>query len=290
MPGDSLSRAPHAPRCSTGRAASPIVAGNELDRGDGVRLYVLLALALFSGTAVAQQIETPPAPKDEAKPVGYLPAGTLNFADIVKGPPALGSPEEAIDFRTVAEAQRAVTPERWKVAEGDDQFLLARFGEALGVTIDRATLPRTVRLLNRALRDSYAVSTEAKNHHARMRPFQRVQVDKMCNLATALPPEPVPKTRSSYPSGHSTWGWTTALVLTDVAPEKAPALFFRARDYAESRYICAWHFPTDVEAGKLVATAVVARLERDPTFRKDLACAAAEYRNVTRGEKMPKGC
>ncbi|GIL39832.1 acid phosphatase [Roseiterribacter gracilis] len=255
-----------------------------------MKFYLLLACSLLSASAVAQQIETPPPPKDEPKAVGYLPVGTLNFTDILKGPPALGSAEEAADFATVAEAQRTVSPERWASAELDDKMLLVRFSDTLGVPLNRATLPRTVKLLNRALRDAYNVSSAGKSEFKRARPFQRVQVARLCGHDPALPPEPVPKTLTSYPSGHTTYGWTTALVLSDIVPEKTPALFLRARDYGESRYICGWHFPSDVEGGKRIATATVARLEQDPTFKRDLACATAEYRNVTRGEKMPKSC
>lgn len=254
-------------------------------------LPALLAIGLALPVAVqAQQIETPPPPKDEPKAEGYLPKDALDFATILKGPPAVGSPEEAADFAAVAEAQRTVTPERWKAAELDDKMLLVRFSETLGVTLDREHLPRTVHLLRRALRDAYNVSSAGKHQFQRLRPFQRVQVARLCGKDPVLPPEPNPTTRTSYPSGHTTYGWTTALVLTDVAPEKAPALFLRARDYGESRYICAWHFPTDVEGGKAVATAVVARLEQDAAYKKDVACAAAELRKVTRGEKMPKDC
>jgi acid phosphatase (class A) len=256
-----------------------------------VKFYLLPLLALVvSLPAAAQQYESSPPPKDEPKPVGYLPKGALNYADIVNGPPALGSAEEAADFATVAAMQRNVTPERWTAAEADDRSVYIRFSEVLGVTLDRTTLPRTVKLLNRATRDSRNVADAAKNRYERLRPFQRVQVERLCGKPAPLPPEPIPTTRNSYPSGHATGGWTTALVLTDIAPEKAPALFLRARDYGESRFICAWHFPTDVEAGKRIATAVVKRLEQDPAFQKDLACATAEYRHVTRGDAMPKGC
>jgi acid phosphatase (class A) len=255
------------------------------------RIASLLALALFAAPALAQTYETPPAPKDEPRPVGYLPKDAISFWSLLgEGPPSVGSAKEAVDIGRVAAAQRDVTPERWQVAEQDNAWLYARFADAFGVTIDRATLPRTVHLLNRAMRDTANVSSPAKAHFQRVRPYQRAQVARLCGKEMAPPPDPAPARRTSFPSGHTAVGWTTALILADIAPQRVPRLFERARDYGESRVICAYHFPSDVAAGKRIALTVVDRLQQDAAFRADLACATAEYRNVTRGEAMPRGC
>jgi acid phosphatase (class A) len=41
--------------------------------------------------------------------------------------------------------------------------------------------------------------------------------------------------------------------------------------------ICGVHFPSDVQAGQVLAAAVVARLDASADFQADLARARAEY-------------
>jgi acid phosphatase (class A) len=86
---------------------------------------------------------------------------------------------------------------------------------------------------------------------------------------------------SSYPSGHGAFGWGVALTLAEIAPDRAQAILARGREFDESRLICAVHFPSDVAAGEIVATAVVERLHTVPEFTRDLACAQQEYRAAT---------
>ncbi len=87
---------------------------------------------------------------------------------------------------------------------------------------------------------------------------------------------------ASYPSGHSTHGWTVAMILARVAPERSEALMKRAEEYEESRLVCGMHFPTDVEAGQVVASAVVAHLDASRVFQADLARARREYAGKSR--------
>jgi acid phosphatase (class A) len=69
-----------------------------------------------------------------------------------------------------------------------------------------------------------------------------------------------------------------AVVLADLAPDKAPALLARAEDYAESRMVCGMHFRADIVAGQVLGTAVGQDLLHSPAFRADRAAAAAELR------------
>ena len=44
----------------------------------------------------------------------------------------------------------------------------------------------------------------------------------------------------------------------------------------DSRVVCGVHFQSDVEAGRVIGSAMVARLHADPQFQADLARAKAE--------------
>jgi acid phosphatase (class A) len=88
----------------------------------------------------------------------------------------------------------------------------------------------------------------------------------------------------SYPSGHSALGFGWGLILAEVIPERAAELVARGRAFGDSRRVCNVHWLSDVEEGRIVATAVVARLHAVPEFQADLAAARAEVAALTERE------
>jgi acid phosphatase (class A) len=65
-------------------------------------------------------------------------------------------------------------------------------------------------------------------------------------------------------------------VLAELAPSRADAILQRGRDFGDSRVICGYHYPSDIEAGRTIAAGVIARLHADASFRRDLDAARAE--------------
>ena len=55
-------------------------------------------------------------------------------------------------------------------------------------------------------------------------------------------------------------------------------LFVRGWDYGQSRVIGGVHFPTDVESGRIEATAMVALMMQNADFKTDFAAARTELR------------
>jgi acid phosphatase (class A) len=88
--------------------------------------------------------------------------------------------------------------------------------------------------------------------------------------------EAVLRRDGSYPSGHSALGFGWGLILAQVVPDRAAELVARGRAYGDSRRICNVHWLSDIEEGRVVASAVVARLNAEPAFRADLDAARAE--------------
>ena len=161
---------------------------------------------------------------------------------------------------------------------GDARYVYPRFDTALGLPIRRATSPALITLLNRAMRDAAQAFGPPKTAFSRPRPYRRKQLARVCGATPPPAPDPVPIGGSSYPSGHTIYGWVTAMILARVSPDRAAALLARGSDYGVSRQVCGVHFPTDVEAGHVLAVAVVDALLRDPAFQTDLARAADEVR------------
>lgn len=227
-------------------------------------------VALFTVTALAHPQEALPQSS------GYLTGREVDFSTVLGPPPAADSRWDRADQALVLEYQK-VDAARFESAKLDERQLLSRFEKAFGRAIDAKTSPVLVGLLNRALLDVDATAAVAKDHFHRPRPYQRMRLQHVCDRGDAPEPEEHPMHGASYPSGHSVHGWTVAMILARVAPDRTQALMDRAEEYEESRLICGMHFPTDIEAGQVVAAAVVSRLDTSRDFQADLAKARKEH-------------
>jgi acid phosphatase (class A) len=114
---------------------------------------------------------------------------------------------------------------------------------------------------------------QSKNFWRRERPF--IHQDAQFRRCIAAVYEHL-ETSPSYPSGHAAHGWGWALLLAEVFPSRAHDILERGREYGDSRVVCGVHYPSDVEAGRLVAASIVARLHSDQEFRTFLEAARVE--------------
>jgi acid phosphatase (class A) len=215
---------------------------------------------------------------------GYLPADAIAAAAAsVPAPPQIDGAVDNADVEQVRQMNAHAKPERWERARQDDASVYDRFSQQLGVVPDRRRLPAFVRLLNRVADDALAAAGEAKTRYPRARPFQRFQLTRVCGKATAPKPEASPSGGTSYPSGHAAVSWAVALVMVEASPQSAQAIVARAVDYGASRVVCGLHFPSDIDAGHLLATSVIDKLFALPEFRRDFACAKRELQSVQAG-------
>ncbi|HRP12549.1 MAG TPA: phosphatase PAP2 family protein [Terricaulis sp.] len=201
-----------------------------------------------------------------AAPAWAQTAPIIDGPALAGPPPAPGSPRDAGDRLSM---RPSVSAERLAQARADQAFdAWAMFQPVLGENFTAARLPRTAAVLTAATRAIGPAINAAKAAHPRTRPFaERIVIQ--CD-------DPGQDTTGSYPSGHGAGGWALALVLAELAPAHADAILQRGRDFGESRVICGYHFPSDIEAARLVAAGVIARLHADPAFRRDLDAARRE--------------
>ena len=97
------------------------------------------------------------------------------------------------------------------------------------------------------------------------------------------------KTTTSYPSTHSEIGWGLALLLVEIGPrEAANDILNRGSEYGRSRVIAGYNYPTDVQAGRLWASATLAHLHTMPEFQKLLQAAKDELNPPAKGKKKKK--
>ena len=114
-------------------------------------------------------------------------------------------------------------------------------------------------------------TAEVKKRYMRQRPFM-VNGQPMCTPDW----DKVLRRDGSYPSGHSAIGYGFGLILAEVMPERAAKLVARGRAMGDSRRICNVHWLSDIEEGRVLASATVMRLNADPAFAADLAAARKE--------------
>ena len=230
----------------------------------------------------------------------YLAPGAFDSIHLLPPPPAADSAAQRQDVDGVVSAQKAASPERVKRAEDDAKVDIAHFAPVLAPNFSFDGVPGVVAFFRKVGNDTRTPVNMAKDCWERKRPFladTRVHPPGTMQQETAnrpgapventaphdaaspcLPVEPTPPFSYSYPSGHSTFGAMTAILLANMVPEKRGELFARGWDYGQSRVIGGVHFPSDVESGRIEATAMVALMMQNPDFRNDFAAARAELR------------
>jgi acid phosphatase (class A) len=217
--------------------------------------------------------------------LGYLAPNTLpDSLALLPPPPKKGSSAFALDEEVNRESLSQQGTPRWVLAAKDADLNFPQAADsficALGAPINEQETPHLYMLLRRTLKDASSATRRAKNYYARPRPF-------MVNKKTTCTPDAEKDLmkNGSYPSGHTTIGWAWALILSEIAPERADALLARGRAFGESRMVCNVHWQSDVAEGRVIGAAMVARLHADPGFRADLEAARAEL-GVVRGKGL----
>ena len=151
------------------------------------------------------------------------------------------------------------------------------YSGVLGIEISEQNAPAIYRMLTLGLLTTDQAGKLPKNRYMRTRPY--VFFDE----PTIYPSDEAwLRTNGSYPSGHTILGWSAALLLTELAPDKADTILARGYMYGQSRVIAGYHWQSDVDAGRLCASAAVARLHADKRFMKLMKKARREYLKLSK--------
>jgi acid phosphatase (class A) len=250
-------------------------------------LACVILLSLFSGYSIVHHVIAPALSRVAAVSenrsgllVGYLEnKDYLNCITLIPIPPASGSAAVALD-EDVSRGTFALrgTP-RFALALSDYDLAFphaaSTFSCALKAPVTEQDTPHLYMLLRRTMLDAGLSTDTAKSHYKRQRPF-------VLNKEPICAPEKKAELEKngSYPSGHAAIGWAWALILTEISPEHANAILARGRAFGESRIVCNHHWYSDVEWGRFIGAAVVARLHANPAFLTDLKAAKTELTAV----------
>ena len=232
-------------------------------------LFILLLL-LIPFPAFAR--DYPPFLDADSLPDGvkFLPA-----------PPGLDNPLLYCDWNMYAWGKTIrSTPRGQQAIEDakiDKETLVKRYGNVLGLTLSESKTPHIYALIARTADSVMLAVKRPKKHHQRTRPYS------FFNEYSLIPEEEAGHNpNASYPSGHSAIGWGVALVLAELAPESQEAILQFGYELGESRIIAGYHFLSDVQAARLLASATVARLHADPEFVSAMQAAKTEYQRLSK--------
>ncbi len=252
-----------------------------------MRSYILAAWLIALGASQAQALSDKP----------YVTPGQIDAIALLAPPPAANSNLERRELAAVLAAQKARTPALIKRALEDRDFL--GFATVLGANFTLAKIPIAADFIRKVTRETTLEIDRVKDCWQRPRPFV-VSADvhppgdaaegaankpgaAMANApAQVLAPPCRPAASSaysySYPSGAAGVGMTAALLLAAMVPEKRSEIFLRGWEYGENRINLGLHFPSDIEAGRILASAMIALMKPSTAFNADLAAARAEVR------------
>ena len=225
------------------------------------------ALSLFCCLAV---LAGSPA---QAREPSFVSADQTRAFQILPQPPAADSATTKAELAELHRIEANRTKEQAAQAVADDKNeTMFIYRNELGAKFTPEALPITAAFSARVKNDEGINTTPAKEGFQRIRPY---------NLDKTLHPICVTKTKDdSYPSGHTTAGYLLALALIEMVPEKRDAILARADDYANNRMVCGVHYRSDLQASRLLAYSTYALMSANPQYKKEMAEARLELRQV----------
>ena len=207
------------------------------------------------------------------KTLEALSPADIQPALLLPAPPAEDSARRKAELEELHVIQATRTAQRLELAQWDATHESAGlFAPTLGLKFDLDALPATAKLLAIVENDQSVAASAAKKAFHRRRPWS---VDpSLTGCERADKPDPM----TSYPSGHTTLGYSVGVVLAALIPDRAADIMARAAEYADSRLVCEAHARADIEAGQALGTAVGVMLLKDPDLRPQIEAARAELK------------
>lgn len=210
-------------------------------------------------------------------------SATLNGEKIINPPAPCSSSEpryeadlkryqNAKTYRGTKRGEQAVLD-----ADAGSDRMAAVFGEILGFTISPSNAPNIYTLIKSVRYKSVDLVNKTKVNYFRLRPFAQL------HESTPVPSkENTYRENSSYPSGHTCYAWSLGLALAEVAPARQNQILRRAYDFGFNRVIVGYHWPTDIDAGRVLAASLIAYLHSDEEFCYQIKQAQAEYKKLAK--------
>ena len=168
------------------------------------------------------------------------------------------------------------------------QTVIDEMGPLFGLEITKENTPEIYTILQDVCASCDSIHSGAKAKFNRQRPYAYY------NEGTLIPEkEEKHRNEGSYPSGHTVFFWTSALLLADInqSNEAMEALLARGYEFGQSRVIAGYHWQSDVDAGRMAGSVLYQLICNHERFIGQLARARAEFAektgNATRIIELP---
>ncbi len=204
----------------------------------------------------------------------FVKPQAIDFKSLLSAPPAEGSEQTKLELEQMLALQAHRTPEEVARAQSEVDLTAFAFSQTLGSWFNPDDLPETAKLFKQVFVDTKAIVDPSKEFYGRKRPplvDSRIQ-----------PCVPLEKS-ASFPSGHSTRAMVTGLILAHMFPDKRDVILAQAHQIGDDRVLGGMHFPSDVEGGRVLGTAIANAMLADPDFQSEMEKAKEECL-----AKMPK--
>ena len=158
------------------------------------------------------------------------------------------------------------------------QTVIDEMGPLFGLEITKEGTPEIYSILQDVCASCDSIYHDAKATFNRQRPYAYY------NEGTLIPEkEEKHRYEGSYPSGHTVFFWTSALLLADInqSNEAMEALLARGYEFGQSRVIAGYHWQSDVDAGRTAGSVLYQLIRNHERFIGQLAKARAEFAEKT---------
>ena len=152
------------------------------------------------------------------------------------------------------------------------ETIINEFSEAFGLRISEFETPCIYLLLKESLATCDSICTLPKLLWMRPRPFMVLRIKSLTPWD-----EPALQSSGSWPSGHTILGWSAALLLSEINPERADTLLARGILFGESRIVAGVHWSSDVEDARLFASVACNKLHTSERFQERMQKAKNEF-------------
>ena len=222
------------------------------DTGRPLRLVVLAlficAHRLFAGHFVADNV--------------------LDFRALITPPPAADSLVTRAELDVVLHFQDLRTPALAKRAqEIENETLFSFASDVVGPWFKTESLPRTAALFAAVREDFIPVNRASKALWPRKRPpYADARVKPCVEFSDS----------GAYPSGHGIQSALWAVLLGELLPDRAASFQNRALETRRMKLFTGVHYPSDLEAGRIVGDALAREMLKSPALQQALVEARLE--------------
>lgn len=208
-----------------------------------------------------------PEPKD---PIYLSKASYDTIKQALPPPPMPQSSEQAEDERELFSLQRSRSAQDCNAAMSEVFVSLGSFyGKPYG-PLDERSIEKLTAFFEQVRNDADYYIQRLKRDFPRKRPFLYLS-----GLNRCVPRE----VTGAYPSGHAVLSKLFALILSDIDPQSRNAFEARGAEIGKHRVVSGMHHPTDVAAGRALASLIYSQLKVSHLYQADFSRVLASLRD-----------